>query len=331
MVTRAPDALAFWWIAPGQGELRPEPLPEPAADQVLVRTLACGISRGTERVVGKGLVPPSEWARMRCPHQGGDFPFPVKYGYTSIGMVEQGPAELIGKRVFCLHPHQDRYVVAASTVRPVPDAVPTTRALLAANMETALNATWDAPLLPGQTVLVLGAGVVGCLVAHLAARTVGTDVTLCDPLPARAELAARLGIDFCHPDRAPGDADLVVEASGNAAALGRALELAGVEGTILALSWYGATAASLALGGAFHSRRLRIVSSQVGAVAPSMRPRWDYARRLGKALELLADPRLDALVGQGSPFSGMPEDMPRLLDDPAVAMHPILFSPQPPA
>ena len=326
MMTRSADALAFWWMAPGRGELVTERLPDPGPGQVLVRTLASGISRGTERLVGQGLVPRSEWARMRCPNQSGEFSFPLKYGYTSIGMVEQGPEALVGKRVFCLFPHQDRFIVASAAIRPVPDAVPTNRTLLAANMETALNGCWDGALLPGQRIVVLGAGVVGCLFAYLAKATAGTEVTLCDLNEERATVANALGAQFCHPDRAPEDADLVVEASGSARALARAVDLGGTEATILVLSWYGSQVEGLPLGGAFHSRRLRIVSSQVGSLAPTMRPRWDYARRLDKALELLADPALDNLVGHGSRFRDLPKDMPRILADPAVLMHPVLYS-----
>jgi len=323
------EAQSFWWIERGRGELRLEQFPDPRSGQVLVRTLATGVSRGTERLVANGQVPESEWPRMRCPHQVGSFPFPVKYGYTAVGVVEDGPPDLLGRKVFCLHPHQSAFVVAATAVRPIPFDIPTDRALLAANMETALNATWDAPVFPGQRIVVLGAGVVGTLFAYLAARVPGTDVTLCDPLSERAEVAEAIGAEYCHPDAASGDADLVVEASGNARALGNALELAGFEGTVLALSWYGSATASLPLGSAFHSRRLRLVGSQVGAVAPLMRPRWDYARRMAKALELLDDPVLDMLIGQGSAFEDLPTDMPRILADPGMLMHPIRYGSRP--
>jgi threonine dehydrogenase-like Zn-dependent dehydrogenase len=163
-------ARAFWTVAPGQGEIRTETLAPPGPGQVLVRALTSGISRGTEAMVFQGRIPASQHQVMRCPFQAGELPFPVKYGYASVGLVEAGPAELVGKRVFALHPHQDRYVLPAESVLPVPDAVPTSRAVLAANMETALNGLWDAAPRLGDRISVIGAGVVGCLAAALAAR-----------------------------------------------------------------------------------------------------------------------------------------------------------------
>lgn len=314
-------ATAFWTVAPGRGELRREELPEPGCDEVVVRALWGGVSRGTEALVFAGRVPESQWQTMRAPFQSGDFPFPVKYGYASVGRLEHD-----GGTVFCLHPHQDRYVVPRSMVVPVPEAVPAERAVLAANMETAVNALWDAGPRLGDRIVVLGAGVVGCLVAHLAAGIPGARVVLCDVAPGRRAVAEALGLAFADPEDAPGDADLVVEASGHPAALARALELAGFEATVLCLSWYGDAAVPLPLGEAFHSRRLRLLSSQVGAVSASRRARRSHAERLAAALDLLADPALDALISGESAFAELPDVMPRLLaPDSDVLCHRIRY------
>jgi len=302
-------ARAFWSVAPGRGELRVLSLDAPGEGEALVRTLASGVSRGTEALVLLGRVPEGEHARMRCPMQEGAFPFPVKYGYAAVGVVEAGPAELRGRRVFCLHPHQDRFVAPAAALVPVPDNVPTRRAVLAANMETAVNVLWDAPVRLGQRVAVIGAGAVGCLVARLAAATPGAAVTLVDRRSDRARLAGALGLAFAAPEGCPADCDLVVEASGNPAALATALAAAGEEASVVVASWYGVSAAPAPLGGAFHSRRLRLVSSQVGRVAPAQRPRWSHRRRLGLALDLLADAALDALVADGVAFADLPAAM----------------------
>jgi threonine dehydrogenase-like Zn-dependent dehydrogenase len=294
-----------------------ESLPAPGEGEVLVRALASGVSRGTEALVAGGLVPEGERARMACPNQAGAFPFPVKYGYALVGRVEAGPEELLGREVFCLHPHQDRVVLPAASVLPLPAGVPVARAVLAANLETALNALWDAPALPGMRILVLGAGVVGAAVARLASRLPGAEVTLVDRDPARAGLARALEVAFAAPEAAPGEADLVVEATGRPEALATALAGAGSEASVLVLSWYGGRAAPVPLGGAFHSRRLRLVGSQVGAVAPAMRPRWPHRRRLAKALELLADPALDALVDRELEFARAPAELPSILAAPS--------------
>jgi threonine dehydrogenase-like Zn-dependent dehydrogenase len=285
----------------------------PASGELRVRALQGALSRGTERLVLSGCVPPSEFERMRAPLMGGKFPFPVKYGYATVGRVEDGPAELKGRAVFALHPHQTVFTLPAAAVIPRPDRVPPQRAVLAANMETALNAMWDAGPGPADRIAVVGAGVVGALVAWLCGKLPGAEVTLIDIAPERASLAAALGVGLAAPEAAPRDCDLVVHASGSAAGLATALGLAGNEATVLEMSWYGAGSISAPLGGEFHSRRLKLVSSQVGQVAPSHRPRWSHRRRLAAALDLLADARLDALLAPAIPFAELPARLPGIL------------------
>ncbi|MGP1393919.1 MAG: zinc-dependent alcohol dehydrogenase [Inquilinaceae bacterium] len=305
-------ARAFWSVAPGRGEIRDQPLPAPADDQVRVRSLFGAVSRGTESLVFAGRVPVSQYGAMRAPHQGGDFPFPVKYGYSLVGIVEAGPAALRGRTVFCLHPHQTACVLAADAVVPVPDGVPPSRAVLAANMETALNGLWDAAVLPGDRVAVVGAGVVGCLAARLIARMPGCAVELVDTDPAKASVAARLGASFAAPTEARTDNDLVIEVSGAPDGLAVALGLAAFEATVLELSWFGDHPVTAPLGEAFHARRLTIRGSQVGAVATRQRARWPHRRRLALALELLADDALDTLFSGESAFDDLPDAMPAL-------------------
>ena len=294
--------------------------PEPGPGEVLVRALHSGVSRGTESLVAAGRVPESQWPVMRAPFQEGSFPFPVKYGYASVGRVAAGPAELVGREVFCLYPHQTRYLVPEQAVVPLPPGLPAARAVLAANMETALNAVWDGAAAAGQRIHVVGAGVVGTLVAWLCRHLPGAEVTLADIAPERAALAAALGVPFAPPDRLPADADLVFHASGNPQGLRTALHLAGFEGRVVELSWYGSAEVALPLGEGFHSRRLTLQSSQVGSVAPAMRPRWPHARRLAKAMELLREPALDLLVSGEAAFADLPALLPRLATDPAGAL-----------
>ncbi|MFF8726473.1 dehydrogenase [Streptomyces sp. NPDC015171] len=306
------SARAFWLRSPGHGELRDVTLPEPADDQVLVRALYSGVSRGTETLVFRGGVPESQHALMRAPFQEGDFPGPVKYGYLGVGLVEQGPAALIGRTVFCLYPHQSRYVVPVSAVTVVPDRVPAERAVLAGTVETAVNALWDAAPLIGDRVAVVGGGMVGCAVAALLARFPGIRLQLVDADPARAATAEALGVGFAAPADAVGDCDLVVHASATEAGLTRALQLLAPEGTVVELSWYGDRRVALPLGEAFHSRRLTVRSSQVGTVSPAARPGRGYADRMALALDLLADPALDALITGESAFEELPSVLPKL-------------------
>ncbi|MCT7356664.1 zinc-binding alcohol dehydrogenase [Streptomyces sp. 15-116A] len=304
-------ARAFWLNEPGRGEIRDVTLPDPGEGEVLVRSLYSGVSRGTETLVFRGGVPESQYAAMRAPFQEGDFPGPVKYGYLNVGVVEEGPEALTGRTVFCLYPHQTHYVVPASAVTPVPDSVPAARAVLAGTVETAVNALWDAAPLIGDRIAVIGGGMVGCSVAALLARFPGVRVQLVDADPARAKTAEALGVGFALPEDAAGDRDLVVHASATEQGLNRALQLLAAEGTVIELSWYGDRKVSLPLGEAFHSRRLTIRGSQVGTVSPA-RPNRSYADRLALALDLLADPALDALVTGESPFEELPDVMSRL-------------------
>jgi threonine dehydrogenase-like Zn-dependent dehydrogenase len=306
------DAHAFWLRSPGRGEIRSLTLPEPGRDEVFVRTLRSGVSRGTETLVFRGGVPQGQYAAMRAPFQEGEFPGPVKYGYLNVGAVEQGPPELSGRTVFCLYPHQTAYVVPASAVAVVPDGVPPARAVLAGTVETAVNALWDAGPLLGDRVTVVGAGMVGCCAARLLSRFPAVQVTLVDVDAGRADVAAALGVDFALPADATDGRDLVVHASATSAGLQRSLDLLAPEGTVLDLSWYGDSEVQLSLGGAFHSGRLGIRASQVATLSPARSGRRTRAERLALALDLLRDPAFDALVTGQSPFEELPDVMARL-------------------
>ncbi|MFZ1064616.1 MAG: zinc-binding alcohol dehydrogenase [Pseudolabrys sp.] len=307
-------AQALWYVAPGRVEIREERLAAPRPGEVRVRALFGALSRGTEALVLAGRVPESVFERMRAPFMGGHFPFPIKYGYATVGRIENGPQEQLGRIVFALHPHQHLFNIPESAIVALPETVLPQRAVLAANMETALNAVWDSAAGPADRIAIVGAGTVGALVAFLCGGLAGAEVMLVDINERRAELAQKLGVRFAKPETAKGDCDLVVHASGTAAGLRTALALAGEEATVLELSWYGDTPVAAPLGGAFHSRRLRLISSQVGQVASSHRPRWTHNRRLAAAIDLLADSRLDALLAPMVSFYDLPRRLPDILD-----------------
>jgi hypothetical protein len=313
-------ARAFWIVAPGRGVIRGEPLRRPSAGEVVVQTMYSGISRGTEALVFEGRVPASEYQRMRAPFQAGDFPGPVKYGYASVGRVADGPRDLLDRTVFALYPHQTQYVVPAEAAFVLPESVPPARAVLAANLETAINGLWDARPHIGDHVAIVGAGTVGCLVAWLAGGVPGCQVELVDINPHRAAVATALGVRFATPDSASEGADVVIHTSGVPAGLQLALRIAGLEATIVDMSWYGTQTVPLALGEAFHAQRLTLRSSQVGRVAPTQRARWDSRRRLELALTLLADAALDVLITGESDFDDLPETMARLAAAPDGAL-----------
>ncbi|WP_449409420.1 zinc-dependent alcohol dehydrogenase [Methylobacterium komagatae] len=313
-------ARALWYRAAGCAELRHEALPPAGPGEVVVETLWTALSRGTERLVFHGLVPDTLHERMRAPGQEGRFSFPVKYGYCAVGRIE-ARGEGASRYVFALRPHQERFVAASDDLHPIPSDVPPRRAVLAANMETALNAIWDSGAGPGDRIAVVGAGVVGLLVAYLAGGIVGCEVTVIDRLAERAAPARHLGATFAEPGAAErGAADIVFHASASQEGLAEALSLTGDEGRVVELSWYGTRAVTVPLGEDFHVRRLSLISSQVGQVSASRRPRWTYARRMGKALDLLTDPRLDALITEDVAFTDLPEALPRLLAPDAAGL-----------
>jgi threonine dehydrogenase-like Zn-dependent dehydrogenase len=318
-------ARAFWVTAPSTGAIRDEALRDPGPGEVLVQTVASGVSRGTESLIFRGLVPESEQQRMRCPHQAGDFPFPVKYGYASVGRVVAGSSALAGRDVFCLHPHQTEYVVAEDAVVALPHGIPKERAVLAANLETAVNALWDATPRVGDRVTVVGGGVVGCLVAYLAGKTPGADVELVDVKAERDELAHRLGVRFATPDRAARDRDLLFHATGREEGVRTAFRLAAKEATVIELSWFGRGDVALPLGEAFHVNRLTLRASQVGSVSPHARPRFTHRKRLELALALLSDPALDALIDGESAFDDLPLTMAKLAAAPGPLCHRVRY------
>lgn len=310
---------AFWCTGSESSELRPTEL----GQGVLVETLFSGISRGTERLVFEGRVPQSEWSRMRAPNQEGEFSFPVKFGYCAVGKVSEGA--LAGQLVFALYPHQDKFRLSESALYPLPNNLPVERAVLAANMETALNVLWDSGAAAGDRIAVIGAGVLGSLIGYLAAKLPGAEVTLIDLNPAREKLAKELGCSFALPTDAPNNCDVVIHTTASERGLSLALEIAGQEATVLEASWFGSDTVNLSLGATFHSKRLRIISSQVGSVPAARTPRWNNQRRMLKALELLCDPVLDALISGESNFADLPDHYGRVLSDPETLCHRIRY------
>lgn len=315
-------ATGLWVTGPHRLERQPTPLQALSAGMNRVRTVFSGVSRGTERLVLEGRVPEAEYERMRAPRQRGSFPFPVLYGYAAVGQVEAGPR--MGETVFCLNPHEDRFDAPDEWLITVPASVPPRRAVLAANMETALNALWDSGASAGDRIAIVGGGVVGGLVAALAAQLPGADVTLIDPLPTRAALAKTIGCRWQADGDGLADCDIVFHTSAHPSGLATAIAMAGFEAQIIELSWYGSGTIAAPLGGAFHALRLTLQSSQVGHVASSRRPRWTHRRRMEKALALLAHPLFDAFITHEIPFADAASQLPPLLARDVDALMPVL-------
>ncbi|MFJ4027130.1 zinc-binding alcohol dehydrogenase [Paenarthrobacter sp. NPDC089989] len=323
--TAPSEATAYWVIRSGHGELRPETLPTPQQDEALVRTLYSGVSRGTERVVHEGRVPPRVAERMHAPHQEGDFPGPVKYGYLNVGVVEAGPQEWLGKTVFSLHPHQDYYVVPTSQLTEIPNAIPARRAVLTGIVEVAVNALWEAGPRLGDRVAVVGGGLVGGALATLLRKYPLGRLQLVDADPAKQELARTLGIDFAEPHEARNDCDIVFHCSATDEGLKLSLQLAGDDSDVIELSWFADKEVTLPLGEDFHARRLTIRSSQVGEVAMPRRHRRTTSQRLETAVAALEDPLFDTFLTSECVFRNLPGTLADLLEKPGGFCHVVAY------
>jgi len=295
-------------------ELRQEPPAELGAADVRVDAIASAISHGTEMLVLRGQVP--DGLELDLPTLRGGFAFPIKYGYASVGrIVEAGPEAHLapGQTVFVHHPHQSSYVVPASMPIVLPPGLEPELGVFLANVETAVNIVLDAALRFGERVGIFGQGVVGLLVTQLLRRAGASLIVAVEPVAARRDLAQRLGADIAlAPEEATPSAlreltdglgvDLAIEVSGNAAALQQAIDSLAFGGTAVVCSWYGTKPVSLQLGGGFHRRRPRVVSSQVSTIDGALQPRWTYARRLQLAVDLLPRLQLAELITQRFPL-----------------------------
>ena len=319
------QAWAFWLTGKGRGALKRETLPNPGGEEwCLVQTMFSAISPGTERLVAKGKVPVALRKEMRCPYMGGRFPFPVKYGYSLVGEVVQGPPELRGRKVHVLHPHQDLCVVRTEDVRPLPDGLPPARATLASNMETAVTAVWDSGVALGERALIVGFGIIGSLIARLLAQGPAVGIEVVEKRPERRRLAESMGFrTTAAPAQEPFD--VAFDTSGTAAGLQAAIDSVGVEGRAVAVSWFGAEPARLDLGGSFHSRRKRIVGSQVSRIPGVLRPRWDARRRTDLVFRLLERPEFDSHLGPSVPFADLPEAFKALVGRSPEGLSPLII------
>jgi threonine dehydrogenase-like Zn-dependent dehydrogenase len=317
-------ARAFWLTGKGRGSLRRETLAEPGPGWCVVRALFSAVSPGTERLVAEGRVPAALEEEMRCPYMGGRFPFPVKYGYSLVGEVVDGPKGLGGRKVHVLHPHQDLCVVRCEDARPLPDGLPPARATLASNLETAVTAVWDAGVTLGERALVVGFGVVGSLVTRVLGLGPAVELEIAEKSAGRRRLAEAMGFRAAAAAPEARPFDVAFDTSGTPAGLQAAIDSVGVEGRVVAVSWFGTEPAPLDLGGSFHSRRKRIIGSQVSRIPGALRPRWDAARRTELVLRLLERPEFDLHVGPRVAFARLPEAFDALVGRPPKGLSPLI-------
>lgn len=303
-------ALALFHRTADVSELSPVTLATPASNQIEIASLYSLIATGTERLVAKGLVPQELYDHMAVPYMEGEFSFPIKYGYSLVGRVVTENHPLSGRIVHLLHPHQDRCIVSDHDVFAVPEGVPAKRATLASNLESALNGIWDAEVSIGDRVFISGFGMIGSLLARLLSMMPSVEVVVMDIDPIKRKLAENMGFTVVK-DTEDSDFDVAFNTSASGAGLQACINAVGYEGKIVEMSWYGVKAATLQLGGSFHSMRKRIISSQVSNLPANRRNRWDYLRRREVVFELLRNDAFDVHIGETVSF----ENLPDLFDD----------------
>lgn len=329
------------FTAPGEVEVITEPVPDPAPDEVVVRTKYSAVSPGTERLVYEGQVPDGLAADTSIEAlKDTDFTYPISYGYACVGVVEEVGSDVSdeweGRTVFSFQPHVSRFVTSTSALVRVPAAVHPTDAVLIPSMETAVNLVMDGRPLIGEHVLVFGQGIVGLLTTELLSHHPLDTLETVEPEPSRRALSESMGAEAVRsvselevdqesssigPDASR--ADLVYELTGRPSVLNDAVQRTAFSGRIVVGSWYGTKSAPVELGGHFHRSRMQIVSSQVSTIAPSLRGRWTKDRRMSVVLDLLPEITPSDLISGYFPIEEAPAAYEQLSADPSM-LQPVL-------
>lgn len=332
--------LSVIFTAPRLVSVCEEALPDLPLDQVLVQTLYSAISPGTELLVYRGQFPEDLPIDESIPSLGGEFRYPLRYGYSAVGRVIAAGSQVEpgweGRLVFAFQPHTSHFHAAPQELMALPTDIPPDEAVFLPNMETAVNLVMDGAPLVGERVTVFGQGVVGLLTAALLAQfPLGSLVTL-DRYPLRRDASmeggASASLDPEVPDaleqlrlRQPGGADLVYELSGSPDALDQAIAVAAYSGRVVVGSWYGSKRASLDLGGRFHRSRIRLISSQVSTLAPALAARWSKQRRLDVAWSMLERVPVGDLITHALPITAAAQAYALLDEQPEQAVQ-IIFT-----
>ncbi|MEC9205932.1 MAG: zinc-binding alcohol dehydrogenase [Pseudomonadota bacterium] len=305
------NAKSFWVKKKNFGFIKEHSIDKPKASEALIKTIYSGISFGTERIVFTGSVPKNQTKVMKCPHQEGEFGSNVKYGYLNVGKVIKGSQKFKGKFVFTLFPHQNFFVLKEDDLVLIPKSVPKKRCLLIANMETALNAIWDTSPTSGDTAIVVGAGIVGFMVAYLLKSTKGIDVTIIDKDKTKNKYAKHFDINFSNKIKKSSKVDFIYECSGNPNILNQLSTSLKEEGILCILSWYGNQVSKMNFGENFFSKRLKIVFSQVSKIPKHRMKDWNNKSRRELAMKMLGDQKLDKLIERKEIKF---EDLPKFFD-----------------
>ena len=290
---------------------------------VLVKTLYSGISKGTENLVARGKIHKSQFKIMRCPFQDGNFSFPIKYGYINIGEIIDGPISLTGKKIFTLFPHQTVFEISTKNINLIKNKN-AKKYLLTANMETAVNIFWDSQAKKNDRILIVGLGSVGLLTAYFFKLKGYKNLYVSDVNLSKKSIAKKLNLNFIHYNKI-NNLDCIINTTSNYDVLNNSFTKLNLDGKIIEASWYGEKVGKLNLGNEFHSKRLRIISSQVSNIPLHMQKKHNYRSRLKIAINALNDDKLLLLINSVSKFENLEKNYISILKDKNIIIHAIKY------
>ena len=300
--------------------LRPSNKP----NTLIIKTLYSGISKGTEKLVSSGFVGKDQYKIMKSPFQEGTFSFPIKYGYINVGKVINGPKKLLHKNTFALYPHQDLFEINSKEVQILNESNNPKKYLLTANMETAINIFWDTQASNKDKIVIVGMGSVGILTAYYFKLQNYKNVFICDSNLKKKKFATLLGLNF-KDFKSIKDIDVVINTTSNYQIINKSFNKLNLEGKIVEASWYGNKKGIINLGGNFHSKRLKLISTQVSNIPKYLSNKHNYKSRLKLAIKALSSNKLLKLVNTESHFNNLEEDYVSIINNPDSIMHAIKY------
>ncbi len=301
------ETTALWHLSESSTILKTTNIRNDHPTSCLIKSLYSLVSTGTERLVAQGKVPGNLQEAMKVPYMEGSFGFPLTYGYSLVGEIIEGPEHLISKNVHIMHPHQSMLYADEAHVALIPEDIPSKRAVLISNLETAINAVWDSEVTLGENVFVAGFGTIGSLLCQVLRKFPAIDLHVLEPNQARCEKARSWGFNAVQAITLPEPPfDVAFNTSCHENGLQVCIDSVGYEGKVVELSWYGTQSVNINLGKSFHHFRKQIISSQVSQIPGHKLSRWDYRRRKALAFDLLKDPFFDELLTDEISFEDAP-------------------------
>ena len=306
------ETSALWHLNTEKSIIKPGHLPRINSNQVLIESRYSLISAGTEKSIAQGFISEKHQPFMQVPYMDGSFSLPIKYGYSVVGkVISEG--KYLDRRVHLMHPHQSLIVADIGNVYFISDQLYYSKAALLSNMETIVNAIWDAEISNNEEVLICGFGGIGFLLAETIRMLKSAVVTILDTDDARISLAHKRGFEtMMLNDLRREHFATAFNCSGTYGGLNNCIKAVGFEGKVIELSWYGDEMGLVDLGGSFHFNRKKIISSQVSNIPLGKKETWTFVKRKKYAEEVLNQLDLSSYGVNRIPFAEAPQFFEKL-------------------